>query len=82
LKAVKEFDQFIIKRNGKIPKGLKERGLNINLFKRYEFPYCLSAVIIKVQDLVFKSDLKRENKVEVDTVRILNTSCYDNLYRW
>ena len=39
------------------------------LIGKYEFPYCLSAAILKIQDLVFKADLKKENKVEVDTVR-------------
>lgn len=73
LKAVKEFDAFILKRNHKLVKGLKEKNLNPNLVKggangKYEFPYCLTSAILRVQDLIFKPDLKREVKVEVETV--------------
>jgi hypothetical protein len=39
--------------------------------KKYEFPYCLSIVLLKIQDVIFKNDLKKENKMDVDTVRIL-----------
>lgn len=83
LKAVKEFDAFILKRNHKLVKGLKERNLNPNLIKggsagKYEFPYCLTAAILRVQDLIFKPDLKRENKVEVETVSLASST----LYRW
>ena len=39
--------------------------------RRYEFPYCLSIVIVKIQDIIFKGDLKKESKIDVDTVRYM-----------
>jgi hypothetical protein len=84
LKAIKEFDAFIIKRNHKLTKGLKEKNLNPSIVKggpsgKFEFPYCLSSAILRVQDLIFKPDLKRENKAEIDTVRFILRL---NAYRW
>jgi len=38
--------------------------------KVYEYPYCLSVVLLKVQDLIYQwQSLKKEYKFDVETVR-------------
>jgi hypothetical protein len=38
--------------------------------KVYEYPYCLSVVLLKVQDLIYQwQSLKKEYKIDVETVR-------------
>jgi hypothetical protein len=47
--------------------------------KVYEYPYCLSVVLLKVQDLIYQwQSLKKEHKVDVETVR----NIFFLLYRW
>jgi hypothetical protein len=40
--------------------------------KKYELPYCLSIVILKLKDLVFEHQgLKKEQKFDVENVSII-----------
>jgi hypothetical protein len=46
--------------------------------KVYEYPYCLSVVLIKVQDLIYQwQSLKKEHKVDVEIVRNIFFYCID-----
>jgi hypothetical protein len=46
--------------------------------KVYEYPYCLSVVLLKVQDLIYQwQSLKKEHKVDVEIVRNIFFYCID-----
>lgn len=38
--------------------------------QKIEFPICLSAVIVKLHDLVLNKEIKKEYKLEIDNVSI------------
>ena len=46
--------------------------------KVYEYPYCLSVVLLKIQDLIYQwQSLKKEHKVDVETVIDISFYCID-----
>ena len=46
--------------------------------KVYEYPYCLSVVLLKIQDLIYQwQSLKKEHKVDVETVINISFYCID-----
>lgn len=52
-------------------------GSSANLPNKFEFPFCLSVIIVKIADLILNpKDVKKDYKNDIDNVRLIYK--YDN----